>query len=244
VHAPALASALAPPLALIPSQANLSGRLVLAALLGGAIGLEREVSEHPAGLRTHMAVALGAALFGVLSAYGFTEFLSRHPPPAARVDVTRIASQVVVGVGFLGGGAILKEGGSVRGLTTAASLWVTSAIGLAVGVGSLVPAVVTTAIVLLSLVYLQQPARWLARRVGSRTRRLTVILRVARGADTAEVVRALRETPGIDVTAVTIREREGGTTIRAEMQARHGLDVERVIEDLAARHGLEGFDLG
>jgi uncharacterized membrane protein YhiD involved in acid resistance len=121
---------------------------------------------------------------------------------------------------------------------------VTSAIGLAVGVGSLVPAVVTTAIVLLSLVYLQQPARWLARRVGSRTRRLTVILRVARGADTAEVVRALRETPGIDVTAVTIREREGGTTIRAEMQARHGLDVERVIEDLAARHGLEGFDLG
>ncbi|TML38309.1 MAG: MgtC/SapB family protein, partial [Actinobacteria bacterium] len=168
-------------LAALPSQANLSARLVLAAVLGGAIGLEREVSEHPAGLRTHTTVALGAALFGVLSAYGFGTFFGHHPPPAARVDVTRIASQVVVGVGFLGGGAILKEGGSVRGLTTAASLWVTAAIGLAVGVGSFAPALVTTALVLVSLVYLQGPALWMARRLGTQSRRRAVMLRVSRG---------------------------------------------------------------
>src|SRR5438552_7461221 len=230
--------------AVFPSQANLVGRLVLAALLGGAIGLEREVSEHPAGLRTHMTVALGAALFGVLSAFGFTEFLGRHPPTAARVDVTRIASQVVVGVGFLGGGAILKEGGSVRGLTTAASLWVTAAIGLAVGVGSLVPAVATTAIVLLGLVYLQGPARWLARHIGHPTRRQTAMLRVGPGTDTGAIVHALRELPGVEVSAVNVRESEGGSTIRAELEVRGGLDLQRLVTELAARQGVEDFDLG
>jgi len=231
-------------LAALPSQANLSARLVLAAVLGGAIGLEREVSEHPAGLRTHMTVALGAALFGVLSAYGFGTFFGHHPPPAARVDVTRIASQVVVGVGFLGGGAILKEGGSVRGLTTAASLWVTAAIGLAVGVGSFAPALVTTALVLVSLVYLQGPALWLARRLGAQSRRQAVMLRVSQGGDTTAVLQALRALPGVKVTEVTVREREGGTTVRAELEARRGHDVQRLLEDLAARHQLEGFDLG
>jgi len=231
-------------LAALPSQANLSARLVLAAVLGGAIGLEREVSEHPAGLRTHTTVALGAALFGVLSAYGFGTFFGHHPPPAARVDVTRIASQVVVGVGFLGGGAILKEGGSVRGLTTAASLWVTAAIGLAVGVGSFAPALVTTALVLVSLVYLQGPALWLARRLGAQSRRRAVMLRVSRGGDTTAVLQALRALPGVKVTEVTVRESEGGTTVRAELEARRGHDVQRLLEDLAARHHLEGFDLG
>ena len=231
-------------LAALPSQANLSARLVLAAVLGGAIGLEREVSEHPAGLRTHTTVALGAALFGVLSAYGFGTFFGHHPPPAARVDVTRIASQVVVGVGFLGGGAILKEGGSVRGLTTAASLWVTAAIGLAVGVGSFAPALVTTALVLVSLVYLQGPALWMARRLGTQSRRRAVMLRVSRGGDTTAVLQALRALPGVKVTEVTVRESEGGTTVRAELEARRGHDVQRLLEDLAARHQLEGFELG
>jgi putative Mg2+ transporter-C (MgtC) family protein len=234
----------APLLAALPSQANLSARLVLAAVLGGAIGLEREVSEHPAGLRTHTTVALGAALFGVLSAYGFGTFFGHHPPPAARVDVTRIASQVVVGVGFLGGGAILKEGGSVRGLTTAASLWVTAAIGLAVGVGSFAPALVTTALVLVSLVYLQGPARWLARRLGDQSRRQAVMLRLGGGGDTTAVVQALRELAGVKVIEVTVRERDGGATVRAEIEARRGHDVQRLLEDLAARHELESFDLG
>jgi len=111
--------------------------LLLALTLGGLVGLERELRDHAAGLRTHMLVAMGSCLFTVVSAYGFTEFAAQPSSTAVRADVTRIASQIVVGIGFLGGGAILRDGQSVRGLTTAASLWVTAACGLAVGAGML-----------------------------------------------------------------------------------------------------------
>src|SRR3954467_3075189 len=119
-----------------PSDLHLVLRILLAALLGGIIGMEREIAGHPAGLRTHISVALGSALFGVLSAFGFSLFDVPRNDTVFQVDVTRIASQIVVGVGFLGGGAILKEGANVRGLTTAASLWVTAALGLAFALGS------------------------------------------------------------------------------------------------------------
>src|SRR5438067_8078516 len=148
----------------MPSNAQLSLRIVLAMVLGGIVGLEREIEGHPAGLRTHMSVALGAALFGVISAYGFDHFQSLRNDNNYQVDVTRVASQVVVGVGFLGGGAILKEGVSIHGLTTAASLWVTSAIGLGLGIGSYLAAAITTIVLLLSLVGLRGPRRTLRRR--------------------------------------------------------------------------------
>src|SRR5690348_7809892 len=96
-------------------------QVAVAALLGAAIGFEREIGSQPAGLRTHMLVSLGAGLFTLAGA------------EVMHTDPTRVAAQVVTGVGFLGGGAIFKEGLSVRGLTTAASLWVTAAAGLAVG---------------------------------------------------------------------------------------------------------------
>src|SRR3954469_9779836 len=111
-------------------------RLLLAMVLGGIVGLEREIEGHPAGLRTHISVALGAALFGIVSAYGFEAFQAVRADTNYQVDVTRVASQVVGGVGSLGGGAILKEGVSVGGLPPAASLWVTAAVGLAVSLGS------------------------------------------------------------------------------------------------------------
>src|SRR5881396_4411642 len=109
-------------------------RLVLAAALGGAVGIERELREREAGFRTHLLVALGSALFTIVSAYGFHEFLSSGAS-VVRADPTRIAAQIVTGIGFLGAGAIIREGISVRGLTTAASLWMVAAIGLAAGAG-------------------------------------------------------------------------------------------------------------
>ena len=115
-----------------PSELELSLRLVLALVLGGLIGLERELTDHPAGLRTHIAVALGAALFGIVSAYGFREFDASRTETNFQVDPTRVASNIVVGIGFLGGGAILKHGATVRGLTTAGSLWVTAATSVGV----------------------------------------------------------------------------------------------------------------
>jgi putative Mg2+ transporter-C (MgtC) family protein len=140
-------------------------RLVLAAVLGGAVGVERELREREAGLRTHLLVAVGSALFTIVSAYGFHAFLSSGAS-VVRTDPTRIAAQIVTGIGFLGAGAIIRQGFSVRGLTTAATLWVVAAIGLAVGAGYYSGALITTAVVLVSL----WPLRILAYRVLRRYR--------------------------------------------------------------------------
>jgi len=110
-------------------------RILVAAALGGIVGIERELRDQPAGFRTHMLVSLGACLFTLVGAFGFQGLTGDQSVPAVNADVTRVASQVVVGIGFLGGGAILRHGSTIRGLTTAASLWVTAAVGLAVGMG-------------------------------------------------------------------------------------------------------------
>jgi putative Mg2+ transporter-C (MgtC) family protein len=135
----------------MPSDLELVGRLALAAVLGGAIGLEREISDQPAGFRTHILVALGACLFAVVSAYGFEAFLGEDQPRQVRFDPSRLAAQIVTGIGFLGAGAIIRYGMSVRGLTTAASLWVVAAIGTAAGIGEYLLAPATAAITLLAL---------------------------------------------------------------------------------------------
>ena len=114
------------------ARARLAGgalRLCVAAALGGAIGLERELRERQAGLRTHLLVSVGSALFTLVSAYGFSDFSAA----GRSVDPTRIAAQIVTGIGFLGAGAIIRQGLSVRGLTTAATLWLVAAIGMACG---------------------------------------------------------------------------------------------------------------
>lgn len=156
---------------------DIVGRLALAALLGGSIGLEREYDGQDAGFRTHMLVVLGAALFGLVSIAGFDAFLTDDRASTnVTVDVTRIASYIAPGIGFIGGGAILKYGGRVSGITTAASLWSAAAVGLAVGVGFWVGAVATTVIVLFALEALE-PLSKLAHRVGRRRRaQITVIM--------------------------------------------------------------------
>jgi len=116
-------------------------RMGLALLLGGLIGFEREQSNHAAGLRTNTLVCLGSCLLMMLSMYGFGDFAAE---PNVRLDPARLAAQVITGIGFLGAGTILFTGKSITGLTTAASLWVVSAIGLAVGAGFYIPAVAAT----------------------------------------------------------------------------------------------------
>lgn len=148
----------------MPTELELIGRLGAALVLGGAIGMERELTGQVAGLRTHMSVALGAALFGIVSAYGWSEFAAVRAQTNVQVDVTRVASNIVTGVGFLGGGAILKDGATVRGLTTAASLWVTAAVGLAVALGGYSLAAVTTVGLVFSLILLRGPWAWIRAR--------------------------------------------------------------------------------
>ncbi len=123
-------------------------RLILAAFLGGLIGLERSTGDRPAGLRTHVLVATGSALLMIVSIYGTDGVTAGRDP-------SRIASQVVSGIGFLGAGTILHEGLTVKGLTTAASLWVVSAIGLAVGSGLLWVSVIATVMSLVTLMLIR-----------------------------------------------------------------------------------------
>src|ERR1044072_724913 len=135
-------------------------RIVSAAALGGAVGIERELREHDAGFRTHMLVAIGSALFTIVSAYAFRDLLLAGGN-VVRADPTRIAAQIVTGIGFLGAGAIIRQGLSVRGLTTAATLWVVAAIGMAAGAGYYSAAGLSTALVLLAL----YPLRIIAYRI-------------------------------------------------------------------------------
>lgn len=123
-------------------------RLVIAAVAGSIIGFERERLQWAAGLRTHMLVCVGSCLVMIVSAFGFSEVLHQKN---IVLDPSRIAAQVVSGIGFLGAGTILLRGEVVRGLTTAASLWAVAAIGLAVGSGLYIAALSTTTIVLLIL---------------------------------------------------------------------------------------------
>ena len=137
-------------------------RLLAAAALGGLIGFEREYNEQPAGFRTHILVTLGAALFTMAGAYGTAAFVEAG---VVRFDPTRVAAQVVTGIGFLGAGAILREGISVRGLTTAASLWVVAAVGMAVALGMFWASGVAVAVTVISL-WALRPFRRLLRSRG------------------------------------------------------------------------------
>jgi len=127
------------------SYLNIFIRLVIALVLGGAIGLQREYTHHAAGFRTHILVCEGACLYMLVGAYGF----NYNPNGSAIPD--RIAAQAVSGIGFIGSGAILKQGPTIKGLTTAASLWITVSIGLAVGVDFWFGAVLTTLFALIAL---------------------------------------------------------------------------------------------
>lgn len=132
-------------------------RMAVAALLGGLVGIEREYSGHSAGLRTNILVAVGACLFTILSIEGF-------PNGAAARDTARIAAQIVSGIGFLGAGAVFRDGDGVRGLTTAATIWLVAAMGMAVGAGLYSLAVASVVLTLIVLVALAPLSDALGRR--------------------------------------------------------------------------------
>ena len=142
------------------------GRLVLAATLGGLIGLERELKAKPAGLRTTLLICVGAALFTELSLD--LAMLATTGGDALRADPARLAAQIIPGIGFIGAGAILHGKGRVSGLTTAATLWVVTAIGIAVGSGAYVEAIGTTLMVLGTLLLLGRMERVIRRRLSNR----------------------------------------------------------------------------
>ncbi|HEV3484099.1 MAG TPA: MgtC/SapB family protein [Vicinamibacterales bacterium] len=144
------------------SDLELGQRLLLAAVLGGMLGFERELRQKSAGLRTNILIAVGSALFTVMS-YELAE------GPVA--DPSRIAAQIVTGVGFLGAGAIMRTGSGVQGLTTAATVWVNAAVGVAAGGGEYRLAAIATGVTLLALLLLQPVERFIDTRVGKNRRK-------------------------------------------------------------------------
>jgi putative Mg2+ transporter-C (MgtC) family protein len=184
-------------------------RLGIAAGLGALVGLERESAGQDAGFRTHLLLAMGSALFGVVSVGAFDDFITDRRTNV-QVDVTRIASYVAAGVGFIGGGAIIKHAGSVRGITTAASLWAAAAIGLSAGVGLWTAAVIGTGLSLLALAGLKPLSDWVGRRAHPPRSLVVVLDRPERGID---VLRAVQEEMPAEIRAVHLGQgQEPGTS--------------------------------
>lgn len=184
-------------------------RLVVGAVLGGVVGIEREFAGQDAGFRTHLLLGLGSALFGAVSVGAFDEFVAERATTNVNVDITRIASYVAPGVGFIGGGAILKHRGSVRGITTATSLWSAAAIGLASGVGFWIPAAVTTAIALIALAALKPLSNWIDRK---RHRPSTLVVTLSDSADAPSVLGEIKSLALPSIQVIRLTPIESGTT--------------------------------
>jgi putative Mg2+ transporter-C (MgtC) family protein len=211
-------------------------RVILAAALGGAIGLERELRDREAGLRTHLLVSVGAALFTMVSAYAWTDW--RFSTPQGLVfDPTRIAAQVVSGIGFLGAGAIIRQGLSVRGLTTAATLWVVAAIGMAAGVGYYEAAVATTALVLITLWPLRIMAYRLSTRVRPEEGRIAVNLPA--GASAVSVLAAVEEA-GVAVSSLEFEDEGESRRVDLRVRLPSGRSAAALMDELTKTESVRG----
>lgn len=220
-------------------QLEISIRLLVASLLGAAIGFEREIHAHPAGMRTHLLVALGSAAFTVLSIFFFVS--PAAPNGSLPTDPSRIAAQIVSGIGFLGAGAILKYGTSVRGLTTAASLWATAAVGMAAGAGALLVAIVTTALIVFSL----GPLNWVIARFRRGEQHILRFRLLATRLDAlGEVSRALAGSK-IEIGGVsTQRLSHGHYEIELDLRPPPGTREEAVITAISTVPDVEILDAG
>ncbi|MWV47295.1 magnesium transporter MgtC [Paenibacillus sp. HJL G12] len=175
-------------------------RLLLSVLLGGLVGLERERSNHAAGLRTHILVCMGSTLIIMLSIYGFSEFVHEVN---IRIDPARLASAVITGIGFLGAGTILFTGKSITGLTTAASVWVIAAVGLSIGAGFYFASIAATFLILLTLVVFNKLEQRYIR--GSKLHLVTVY--AISEPQLLESISGLLEGEGITVKKAIVNER-------------------------------------
>ena len=208
-------------------------RLGVAAALTGAIGAERELRERAAGLRTHMLVGVGSALFTLVSAYAWGDFFTN---PQQRLDPTRIAAQIVSGIGFLGAGAILRQGLSVRGLTTAAGLWVAAAIGMACAAGFWSAALITTAIVMIGLGPFRSVEQWINRR-GTDVGVLEVHLSPER---TVGPVVDLLEPRRVAINGIEFEVSEDRRWVRLEVELPSHLVPSQLLAEVSALEEVEG----
>jgi len=203
---------------------ELLARLLLAAVLGGAIGAERELNDQPAGLRTHMLLTIGACLFTMISAYGF----------GRGTDPSRLAAQIVTGIGFLGGGAIVRHGLTVKGVTTAASIWATASVGVAIGAGSYVLGVGGAVLVVGTLFGLRR-ADTVLKRWGVSREEYT--LETDPGFDVERIVELVRR-QRVDLRALERQESDDATSVVLLVKLPPRYPSERLLDALGRLEGV------
>ena len=216
------------------SWAEVLLRIAVAGGLGAAVGLERQLRERTAGLRTHLLVAVGSCVFTLVSAYAWHDFTFGH---GVGLDPTRIAAQIVTGIGFLGAGAIIRQGVSIRGLTTAATLWVVAGIGMASGAGYYKGAILGTAVVLLAL----WPLRYFARAISGRLHHARLIVEVRMGESAGPVLRALEE-GGADPQSLEFDEERGRRRMVVDVRLSARASPAGLVALLSERPEVVGAD--
>lgn len=216
----------------------MAGRLMLASLLGALIGLEREIHGRTAGFRTHLLVSLGSALFMVVSINFYREFGNFSGAIPVGVDPGRVAAQVVTGIGFLGAGAIIRDKASVRGLTTAACLWIAAAIGLSCGAGLYLLPLLVTFIALVSLVALKKIEGMLSR---DRYAMLKVESDDVEG-QLEHIIHAV-EAIGFQLTLFGVERKASGVLVFELQVKMHGKSISTdTINRIATLNGVKGVD--
>lgn len=222
------------------SNTEVVARLLITLVLCGLIGLERETRDQSAGFRTHILLGLGATLFTLVSAYGFEAFTAaalRSDTRGVVFDPTRIAAQIVTGIGFLGAGAIIRQGIDVRGLTTAASLWAAAAIGMAVGAGYVFGAAATTAVVLAALYLLRGVRTFVVSRYQTEFGVLSVTLGDARAGVSG--VTGLLRSRRVDVRNVDAEIESGKATYEIQIRIPPDGNVREILGDISELPDVE-----
>jgi putative Mg2+ transporter-C (MgtC) family protein len=210
-------------------------KLTLACVLGGVIGLERESLNRPAGLRTYTLVCVGSALAMLVSMdmyYSFNQTVNADPG--------RIAAQVISGIGFLGAGTIMREGATVRGLTTAAGLWTVACIGLAVGAGLYIPAIATTILILFVLIYFIKIEDIFS---GTREYKGLVLVVEDRPGQVGVIGSQLGEL-NVLIKDIQLTRLDTGDDLEIELlvELPSGMNINQVVEELSKAQGLRSID--
>jgi len=210
-------------------------KLLLSAFLGGLIGLEREMHARAAGLRTHILVATGSTLIMMVSHYMFILYQHQTASTIVRLDPARIAAMTITGIGFLGAGTIIQSKEIIRGLTTAACLWVIAAVGLAVGCGFYIPAITTSVIALVALYLLHYLENFLKK---DWYRKLTI---VADDSDLFPSIEEVLTTHNMHILKVGfdthLNQKE--ITYHIDLRMKKNLMDFRIVHDLVRVHGLK-----
>ena len=210
-------------------------KLALACILGAMIGLERESLNRPAGLRTYTLVCVGSALAMIVSIDIYMQYYQ-----TVNADPGRIAAQVISGIGFLGAGTIMREGASVRGLTTAAGLWVVACIGLAVGAGLYIPAVATTILILFVLIYFIRFEQFFT---GLREYKGLVMVVEDRPGQVGAIGSILGDM-GVLIKNIQLNHMENEDNLEVELlvELPSGMKISDVIEELSSMKELKSID--